>query len=501
MNYTRQLFLLLILFWQATVFAEGVDSNMSPDMRLGQVLQKVVDHYPSIKSAALQVEKARQENIKVESQLSWILKSNVGYTRDTSLFGTATDRYNVGGSVNRNLDNGGVLGFNGNISHEDAADTFGPTIPNPVTKTRVDVNYRHRFDKGAGNPLYKEGLQAAEVSEKLALSDKLSLYDQLAEQVIELYLGAATTRARIKSIDKTIERGERLREYILKEFKLGLSEEKDVLQVNARLSINRADKKSLQVAWNKQLISLNRLMGLDWDHQLTPNITINRSQIKNFKEAYLQSQLHSPELKRIEARLQLANSVIRSSRDKRKDEFDLVLFLGNEFNQGDLSNGELDESEVVGGISLEFNRGLDKSGLDAELRQAHFDRGLALQDKKQVLEDLQYDISSLLAEIDSSDQALIAFKESAHAEQKKLDEAIKRYHAGRIETDRIIDFESQLALAELSVDLQSIELIRRYHQLNLLRGGIWKNILLPQFTFDDYTLEGHNQEEPKEAEK
>jgi len=497
MIYPQQLLLILILFWQTIAFAENIDSTL----KLGQVLQKVIDHYPSIKAAALQVERARLENIKVESQLSWILKSNVGYNRDTSLFGTATDRFNVGGSVNRSLENGGVLGFNGNISQEDAADTFAPTIPNPLTKTRVDVNYRHRFDKGAGNPLYKEDLQAAEVSEKLALSDKLGLYDQLAAQVIELYLGAATTQARINSIDKTIERGERLKKYILKEFKLGLSEEKDILQVNARLSINRADKKSLQVAWNKQLVSLNRLMGRAWDHQLTPNIIINQSQAKNYKEAYLQSQSHSPELKRIDARLQLADSAIRSSRDKRKDDLDLVLFLGNEFNQGDLSNGELDESEVIGGISLEFNRGLDKSGFDAELRQAHFDRGVALQDKKQVLEDLQYDISSLLAEIESSDQALIAFKESVLAEQKKLDEAVKRYHAGRIETDRIIDFESQLAQAELSADLQSIELIRRHHQLNLLRGEIWKNIVLPQFSFDDYTFEGHNQEKSKEGEK
>jgi len=497
MTYPQQLLLILILFWQTIAFAENIDSTL----KLGQVLQKVIDHYPSIKTAALQVERARQENIKVESQLSWILKSNVGYNRDTSLFGTATDRFNVGGSVNRSLDNGGVLGFNGNISQEDAADTFAPTIPNPLTKTRVDVNYRHRFDKGAGNPLYQEGLQAAEVSEKLALSEKLGLYDQLAAQVIELYLGAATTQARINSIDKTIERGERLKKYILKEFKLGLSEEKDILQVNARLSINRADKKSLQVAWNKQLVSLNRLMGRAWDHQLTPNIIINQPQSKNYKEAYLQSQSHSPELKRIDARLQLADSAIRSSRDKRKDDLDLVLFLGNEFNQGDLSNGELDESEVIGGISLEFNRGLDKSGFDAELRQAHFDRGVALQDKKQVLEDLQYDISSLLAEIESSDQALIAFKESVLAEQKKLDEAVKRYHAGRIETDRIIDFESQLAQAELSVDLQSIELIRRHHQLNLLRGEIWKNIVLPQFSFDDYTLEGNDQEASKEGEE
>ena len=60
-----------------------------------QVLQKVIDHYPSVKSAALQLEKASQEKIKAESQLSWQLNGNAGFTRSTSLFGTANDRLNV----------------------------------------------------------------------------------------------------------------------------------------------------------------------------------------------------------------------------------------------------------------------------------------------------------------------------------------------------------------------------------------------------------------------
>jgi len=465
----------LLVLWSSNLASQEINLNLS----LAQVLQKVVDHYPSIKSAAFQVQRAREENIKVESQLSWILNANAGVRRDTSVFlGTGIDRYNLAGSLNRNLNNGGSLGFNANISKEDSAVSFGPTFPNPLTKSR-----------GAGNPLYEEGLQAAQVSEKIALSDKLSLYDQLASQVIDLYIGAATTQARINSIGKTIARTERLSVYIKDEFKLGLSEEKDVLQVDARLSINRADKKSLQVAWHKQLISLNRLMGRQWDASLLPDIKVKPTQNNKFNDVYLQSQQHSPDLKRIDARLQLADSQIRSSRDKRKDDLDLIVFLGNEFNQGDLQGGSLDESEIVGGISLEFNRGLDKSGFDAELRQAHYDRGLALQDKKQVLEDLQYSISSLLAEIDSSFQALAAFKESVKAEHKKLDEAVMRYKDGRIETDRIIDFESQLATAELSADLQSIELIRRQHQLDLLRGKIWEDIFFPQFSFDEYTLE------------
>jgi len=497
-TFIKMLSFSLLLFCQGGAYAEKLSMQ--------QVLQRVMDHYPSIKSAALQVQKAREENIKAESQLFWLLNANAGFARQTSLFGTASDRYSMGAALNRNLDNGGLLGFNANLAKEDAEDTFGPTVPNPSTKTRFDVNYRHRLQKGADNPQYAESKVAAKAGEQLAQSDELVLYDSLANQVIELYLSAATTRARINSIDKTIERGLRLKKYIDDEFKLGLSEEKDVLQVNARLSINEADKKSLLVVWQQQLISLNRLMGRQWDKDLLPDTGLNQPEIMSFDDIYFETQKYSPALKGIEARLLLTDSAIRRSRDEQKDQLDLVMFLGNEFNQGDTSIGDLDESELIGGLSLEFNRGLDKSGLNAALRQAHFDRGVALQDKKQLLEDIQYNVASLLAEIKSSEQALNAFRESVTAERKKLDEATLRYKDGRIETDRIIDFESQLATAELSYDLQTIELSRRYHKVNLLRGSIWEGLILPSFTFDEYQIDNQslnkqNKNDRKEGEK
>ena len=476
----------LIKIFYIGLLLQVSNTALAQNLSLQQVLQRVINHYPSIKSAAIQVQRARQENAKVHSQLSWVLNSNAAYARETSLFGTPTDRYTLAGSVNKNLGSGGTVGVNASLAREDAEDTFGPTFPNPLTKTRIDINYRHRFEKGADNPLYREGLVSAQAGESLAMSDKLALYDNLAAQVIDLYVSAAITRARINSINKTIERGKRLKEYIDDEYKLGLSEEKDVLQVNARLSINIADKKSLQVIWQQQLVSLNRLMGRQWSDTLVPDRGLILTANLDFKKIYIQTQDHSPALKTIEARLELADSAIRSSRDFKKDELDLVLFLGNEFNQGDRLVDDLDESTLVGGVSLEYNRGLDKSGLDAALRQAHYDRGIALQDKKQLLEDLQYDIASLLAEIENSEQALAAFDTSVKAEKKKLDEAITRYRDGRIETDRIIEFESQLAVAELSYDLQAIELSRRYYLVDLLQGATWKNIHFPEFDFSEY---------------
>ncbi len=459
-------------------------------LTLHQVLQKVIEHYPSVKTAALQVEKAREENARVEGQLAWQLNSRAGFNRNTSLFGTANDTMNLSGSLSRQLENGGVLGLNGQLSRDDADDTFGPDFPNPVDKTRFDINYRHRLAKGAGNTSYEEGLVAAKVAETIAQSARQQLYDGLASQVIALYLSMASTQSQISNIEKTIERGQRLKAYIMDEYKLGLSEEKDVLQVEARLKTNEADKRRLLVILKQQMISLNRLMGTAWQQSINTLIQFDRESSLSFDKNFPLLQSYNAQLKQLDAEIRLAESTIRSRRDEKQDELDLVMYIGNETSEGDTLTGSRDESEVIGGVTLEYNRGLDKSSFDAALRQAHYERGISLQEKKQLLQDLQYELSSVLVQIEAGEEALKAYSASVIAEKKKLDEALKRYRDGRIETDRIIDYESQLSIAELSYELQKIELAQRYYDLNLLRGTLWQGIRLPDYAVKDiYTDE------------
>jgi len=97
---------------------------------------------------------------------------------------------------------------------------------------------------------------------------------------------------------------------------------------------------------------------------------------------------------------------------------------------------------------------------------------------------LQYELSSLLAETKAGQSALNAYQQSARSEKKKLNEALQRYKEGRADTDQLIQFESQLSLAELSVELQKIELLRRFYGLNLLRGELWATIRIPDIKME-----------------
>jgi len=461
--------------------AEASAQTMSFD----QVLQQVIDHYPSVKTAVYQVERAQQENKKIESQLGWQLNSQAGFSRDVSAFGTPTDSVRLSAGLSRQLTSGAILGVDAGINRDDASTVFSPSLPNPVTSTSINLNYRHPLEKGAGNPAYTQGLESAVAATTLAEADRKAIYDQLAAQVIELYLAAATTQARIKNIEQSIVRGKRLKKYIKDRLDLGVSEEKDVLQAEAQLKGQQAERQGLLMAWQKQKISLNRLMGKKWDKELYP-VTKASVSLPGESETFLFDQVkqHSPSLLNVKAQLQLAESAIKINRDAKQDNLDLVMFVGNKTNEGDTISGNSSESELVGGVRLEFNRGMDKSGFDAELYQSQIDRGIALQNQKQVLEDLQYELSSLLAETKAGQSALNAYQQSARSEKKKLNEALQRYKEGRADTDQLIQFESQLSLAELSVELQKIELLRRFYGLNLLRGELWAIIRIPDIKME-----------------
>lgn len=453
-------------------------------LTLEQVLQRVMDHYPSIKTAAIQVERAQQESKKVGSQLGWQLSAQGGVSRDVSLLGTPTDTVNVAGGLSRKLESGGTFGFDADVTYSDSETTFSPTLPNPATNTSIDLTYRQPLAKGAGNPLYEEGLANAKAGVMVSDAERKLVYDQLASQIIDLFMSAATTRATIVNLERAIERSKRLRAFIKKRESLGLSEDKDILQVEAQLNSQRAEYRGLQMLWQQQQISLNRLMGRDWDAAFEPVFikTVNISE-KDFKTLFPEASAYSPQISAIDARILLADSALRSRRDERENNLDVVLFAGSRTQSGDSANGDVDLSDVVGGVRLEFNQTVDKSGVDAELYQAQLDRSTALQDKRQAIEDLQYDLSSLLAELKVGSDALNAYRRSVKSEKAKLDEAHERYRTGRTDTDQLIQFENELSGAELSLVQQQIEMARRFRRLNLLNGDLWRSIHIPEFEF------------------
>lgn len=451
-------------------------------MTFKQLLQGVVDHYPSLKTASLQVEKARQKNAQIESQLGWQLNSQGGYSKDVSFLGTAVRRAALGAGVSKKLRSGGTLSLDASILWEDSDVAYSPKIANPATITTIDLSYRKPLKKGVDNLDYLLGIKQADANVSVERSNRQALYDRLAAQVADIYLAGLVTKSRTQNLNQSLARTQRLQKFIKGRLKLGIAENKDQLQVVAQFRSQQAQLKALDLAWVQQQIALNRLMGRPADNSLAlPETHADYSPQGTFDELINQVKDYSPVIHRLRKQIQIAEYAIRKAKDQQKDDLDMVMFVGNRAYQGESDDGSsADVSEVVGGVRLEYRYGVDQRGLRAAIQEARLNKDIALQDQRQVLEDLNYKLASLLAEMEALRRSLDAYRLSIESERAKLQEADQRYRRGRIDIDLVIQFESQLAAAELAYSLQKIELDRRLFKLSELRGQIWDGINVPE---------------------
>lgn len=448
-------------------------------LSLEQILQQVLERHPSLKSATLEVFKAEQNALVVESGLGWSLAGSAGIARDVSLIGSTVNRIDGRGSLGRRLQSGDSLSINAGLAYEDAETPLSPTLPNPVTSASVDLNYRMPMWRGDDNPDYVLGLKQAELGVALARAGRQAGYDQLAARIIDLYLASMVTLERISNLNAAVARTERLQKFINSRYRLGVAEDKDTLQVRAQMDNLLAQRKSLELAWTSQRIALNRLMGKPWTHGLElplPATTIPEGNLQDFLD---QSSQYSPALQQVRHRITMADNAIAARRDLNQDQLDLLTFVGARSNLGNSATGNADSNNWIGGVRVEYQGKTDRRGDDALLRQAVLDRGMALEDQRQLMEDLHYDLAGLLAQIRGLQDNIIAYDRSAGSERAKLKEADRRYRQGRIDIDLLIQFENQLSAAELALSLQRIELIGRLYSLTLMRGELWQTVSLP----------------------
>ena len=441
-----------------------------------QVIENILTTYPSLKITQLKVEQARYELVKVESQLGWTLSGNAGVSHDVSITGSPLDKGNLNAALEKKLKSGNSVSVSGNYSYEDNSFTLSPTFPNPSHSTSLDLNYRIPLSQGKENPSYTQGLISAESGFEIEKSTQLEIKDDIATQAMELFYAAAITQARIENATQGIQRAQRLKTYINNNFELGLTEEKDLLQVEAQLRAQITEKNRLQIAWLQQRTNLNRLMGRAWQAEFSPKFTIDDKQkIWDMPALINEVETYSPVLNRNEAILKQSEAEIAKSRDRHKDVFDVVLSAGTRTTSGNTVSGDVSEEELAGGVRFEYRESLDKRGLDAELAQAYLNRDVALEQIRLTKDDIKYSVPGLVAEIAAIQITLKTARSRLTAEQQKFNDALQRYKRGRTETDRLIQFENELHQVKLSVREQEIELSKKHTQLSLLRGLLWKN--------------------------
>lgn len=307
-----------------------------------------------------------------------------------------------------------------------------------------------------------------------AAADRVAAFDQLARRAADIFFAAAYTHVRLRNAAQAIARAERLKNYVQRNQRLGVAEEKDRLQAEAQLAARRAEHDALLVVWTQQRTSLNRLLEEAWDAELNPSLSANsRQQLPAVESLYTDSEQHSPQRSNLEARVRQAEAVIGRNRDRTRDQFDAVLSLGSRQLTGDIAGGSVDNSDAVGSLRFEYRSVLGQSGADAELNQAVLDRSIAQRQLESVRTDLRYTVSGLAAEVTRAQAAYAQARQRLESERAKVEEATARYRNGRSDTAQLIQFENDALLAELLAEQQAIELARRLVEIDVLRGALW----------------------------
>lgn len=450
-------------------------------LTLSQVLQRTLERDASLRIAGMQLERARLETERVESQLGWTLGGAGGVAHDVNTFGVPVERADVGASLERRLSSGSTVGVGAGVVHEDAETALIPSLPNPSQTTRLDLNYRLPLAQGSDNTEYREGLVSAEAGSDAARADWEASRDQLVRRAAELFYAAALTRARLHNSEEAIGRAERFQQYIARNLRLGVSEEKDRLQADAQLRARLAEHRALGVTWENQRTALNRLMERPWDSEWRPlvpeSVAVPDLELRTLEA---QAQEQSAELRRERARLRIAEAALARSREAGRDKADLVFSVGNRGQYGDVAGGgSVSESERVAGLRFEYRAALDRRGADAVVTQAYLDRAIAQQRIDSVQTELRYTVARLAAEIGTAAAALDQARARKSAELAKLDDAQRRYRQGRIDTAQVIQFENDYEAATLALEQQLIELARRRTELEIVRGTLWGEVVVP----------------------
>lgn len=446
------------------------------DMTLQDVLGEIGQQYRPLQTSRLAIEQARLERQRVDSLLGWQLGARSSYSHDVSLFGTPSDTLSLGMNATRQLDNGSSLSTEGSYRYEDNELTISPLLPNPSHNGSIDLSYRQPLRANPGRTAYIEGQKNAATALALAEAQRDATYDRTADQAITLFYGLASVRAAIANLDESIRRSTQLLAYIDDNYKLGLAEEHDRLQVRAQIESLRAERQALVIQLQQQQHSLNRLMRQPADSDIVPLLRHRRLTAAAKKTLPDAALAHSPDLAVLRAQTELSESTILQREEARKDTLDGIVSVGGRSASGDNAGGHVSEQDMAVLLQVEYRRALDKRGLDAELLQASLDKQ-QLQDRIQTLsEDIRYRVLSLIDELQANEAALAAQRKRLAIERQKLRDGRSRHREGRLDTQQLLLLENDLSSARLRIEQQQIEQARRVARLELLSGNLWQAI-------------------------
>lgn len=462
----------IVLICAAFLFSTGVQAKEPPVLTAEDVINRMLDQYPSVKVAQIEIERSRQEFARIESQLGWVLSAQSGVSRDVNGFDIPGKHFEASAQIGRVYQSGSRVDISGQYTYDDSDATAIPGLANPSERTRLDLNYRIPVGQGSDNPAFAAGLDTADANLRIAMASQQKQIDALVRQIMNLYFDAMTSYARIQDATLGIERTRRLLSYVRKNQKLGLAEPKDVLNIRALLTGKISERDALLIAWGAQKGEINRLTGRPYTSEFIPEI-INENVVPQSSTILERVYTNSADLRLQKAQQDIAGAQMNLARDAQKDRFDVVLSVGTRTSSGETISGTQSNDEWAGGARLEYQYSFERKGFDAGLFQSLLQKQVAEEQTAKIKYDLRYELEGLIEQVKANLTTIQSMRKRKQLEEQKVTDAIARYRVGRADTRELIDTENTLFSSSLAYKTRKIELARKYFELELIQGNVW----------------------------
>jgi len=462
-----------------------VSAASAQELRFQDVLNAVFTHHPSLDSARLQLRLRDVDSLQVEAMLDTQLMASAGISDETApttspFAPNGTQMSFLSAQVVKPLADGSSLTAMMNYNRVELA--YPNSVPlafqssiNPTYQHQIDLIYRYPLWRGAGNPSYRYQKEAADFEAKATQVRIEILKEQLTSQAIAMYFQLTFNDLSLKLADDAVVRAKQLLRYQKKREIFGLIERADRLQAAALLATRKLQQVQAVAARDAAQTALNRFMFQQGDAYLQPVLTAIGSEPVLVEDMLVKARGNRPVFAMLTAQYAAAQARLANVADTEQQQLDLVGQIGTRALEGD-AGGALGQGFTLNDRFISLRIEFSDTWGHAASRSAVQRGALLLEniriERRKAGEDLETELATIHALLQSSKVLLKASKVQVRAESKKFKAEMKRYREGRSNTATVTQFEGDLRASELRLVMQEVSLEQAKYQQALALGDL-----------------------------
>lgn len=420
-----------------TVLSDGSTATLAQtrwqdfyaDKNLKQLIELGLANNRDLKTAILNIEKARAQYQISDVQNAPTISANAGYTRSGNFDGISNDNYNVG------------LGMSA-----------------------------YEFDFwGRIKNLKAQALESFIASQYAADSAQISLISNIAQS----YVSLSFAHAQLQLAQQTLENQQHALELNQQRFKAGIDSKLTVVQAQTAVAAAQSAIANAKTNIAQNNNALRILIGQDIPKNLLPTHKINQLTSSKLFNAGLPSQLlqFRPDILASEANLRAAGANIEVARAAYFPTISLSGNLGTASN--DLTNlfksGSFSWS-IGPTISLPL---FDAGKRDAQLQMAQIDQQQAVINYEKSIEQAFKEVADVFANRATLADKLAAENVALNASKTSLQISQARFKAGLDNYLSVLDAQRGVFNSQQSIlNLEQTNLISQIQLYQVLGGGV-----------------------------